>query len=583
MELTDIDEGQEKTKGENPDYLNERKKRIGEKMIRALSKYLGPKSSNPNTLLVYDFNNSTTSNKVLKDVKEFFNYFFYQNYGKGDKSFPNNTIFEQKNDRALSTLGVENKKIIPGLTYAEELSPNGTRFINYHLGTFEKSQLYKFASNPKFGGMFIYALDRDGMTHESPDDKTLVKTNFLWTKTLIQVFNGITIEDGIKAANHNLDRIKYVKQLEEENGVKKVNGENPLLLEEETFEKRMREVKANIKDQKTLFHVNKYILGLTEIGNEKIKPLNSDYDPTLELKIMKMPEVALSKKALDETTKDERKEYEIDKSYRELAKAIGYKRPVQEDVSYKLGQLITVKAAIPAEKNKVAKGVFSTLEFSTETLDKRFNIGYTFSKQKHGYYHNIYASGIAYGNFGVFSNLATNLKDISTLVGMYYNVDNKIVTYTPNIAFEYILDREVVDTHFFAVKLGNNFKFYAYKNKKFKIIPTLDLNIETGAYHSTDKKNSSEFKYLYNHKMKFGVDFGYKVRSFNIGAKLGVYNTVTVNKTLPNKFVYDFGASLDAKIGYDINSTTSININGGYSRTIKDNLFKAGLEFSKLF
>ena len=65
--------------------------------------------------------------------------------------------------------------------------------------------------------MFLYALDRDGMTHNSPDSNTIVKTNFLWTKTLIQAFNGVTLEHAKKVASHNLERIKYAKKIEEDN------------------------------------------------------------------------------------------------------------------------------------------------------------------------------------------------------------------------------------------------------------------------------------------------------------------------------------------------------------------------------
>lgn len=206
------DEIKNKIKNDDPEYLTERKRKVGERMIRALSKYLGPKSSNPNSLLVYDFNSGRASKQAIDNLKEYFNYLFFQNYGKGNGTHEQYSAFEQRNKRALENLDVADDKFVPGLTYAEELSPEGTKFVNYHLGNFEASALYKFATDKKYAGMFLYALDRDGMTHNSPDSNTIVKTNFLWTKTLIQAFNGVTLEHAKKVAFHNLERIKYAKK-----------------------------------------------------------------------------------------------------------------------------------------------------------------------------------------------------------------------------------------------------------------------------------------------------------------------------------------------------------------------------------
>ncbi|WP_068269208.1 EndoS/ChiA family endoglycosidase [Caviibacter abscessus] len=577
-----------KKESEDSNYLTTRKINIGEKMIKALGKYLGPKSSNKETLLLYDTNSGKASEKAIGNVKDHFNYFFYQNYGKGNASNPRYTNLEKNNERVYKDLNVDKEKFIPGLTYAEELSKEGqSKFINYHINDFSKSMLNLFAKDNKYGGMFVYALDRDGMTHNSPDDKKIIKTNFLWTKTLIQTLHGTTVENAKKAVSHNLDRIKYLKELEEKEKSKEVDGNKEMLLqlkENNTFKKKAEEAKKKIESANTLFDVNKEILGLTEIGEEKIKELNPDYDPMLESKLMQIKEIEESKKVLDEIKDDERKEYEIDKSYRELVHAIGDKRPVAKNIIYKLGQLRVAKVGVFAEEEKLKRGVFSSIELTNNnTLDDRFNFAYTFSKQKYGYYHNINASGLINGNMGVMGNVATTFKDLNFLAGIYYSVDTKVGTYVPSVGFLYVLNREKVDTHFLAVRVDNSFKFDLYKNNEFTIKPTVDLNMEAGSYRSTINKNSTEFKFLYNHKVKLGVDFGYKINNFNINTRLGVYNTFSLSKKIENKYTYDFGGSIDAKLEYNINPTTVISLNGGYSRTINNSSFSAGLEFNKLF
>ena len=110
--------------------------------------------------------------------------------------------------------------------------------------------------------------------------------------------------------------------------------------------------------------------------------------------------------------------------------------------------------------------------------------------------------------------------------------------------------------------------------------PSIDLDMELGAYHSTINNNSNKFKALYNHKVKVGLDLSYKINSFNIITKFGAFNSFTANK---DKYIYDFGANIEAKLLYDIDKSMTIGINSGYTRTIKDNLFNLGLEFSKLF
>ncbi|WCF07505.1 endo-beta-N-acetylglucosaminidase [Paenibacillus thiaminolyticus] len=142
-------------------------------VFEALSKRLGP-MSNSGKLLIYDTNKDNHS--LFKKVAPFCDYLFLQAYGRDpgrlDSTWATyrNTIFPDQ--------------FLPGISFQEELGANWADTQE----PFETSRAYKYAvwqpeDGPK-GGMFIYAIDRDGKEY---GDNTITETDFSWTKKLIDV------------------------------------------------------------------------------------------------------------------------------------------------------------------------------------------------------------------------------------------------------------------------------------------------------------------------------------------------------------------------------------------------------------
>ncbi|BFH17524.1 endo-beta-N-acetylglucosaminidase [Paenibacillus melissococcoides] len=142
-------------------------------VFEALSKRLGP-MSNSGKLLIYDTNKDNHS--LFKKVAPFCDYLFLQAYGRDP-------------GRLDSTWATYKKTIfpdqfLPGISFQEELGANWGDTQE----PFETSRAYKYAvwqpeEGPK-GGMFIYAIDRDGKEY---GDNTITETDFSWTKKLIDV------------------------------------------------------------------------------------------------------------------------------------------------------------------------------------------------------------------------------------------------------------------------------------------------------------------------------------------------------------------------------------------------------------
>ncbi|WII36789.1 EndoS/ChiA family endoglycosidase [Paenibacillus thiaminolyticus] len=142
-------------------------------VFEALSKRLGP-MSNSGKLLIYDTNKDNHS--LFKKVAPFCDYLFLQAYGRDP-------------GRLDSTWATYRNTIFPdqfllGISFQEELGANWADTQE----PFETSRAYKYAvwqpeDGPK-GGMFIYAIDRDGKEY---GDNTITETDFSWTKKLIDV------------------------------------------------------------------------------------------------------------------------------------------------------------------------------------------------------------------------------------------------------------------------------------------------------------------------------------------------------------------------------------------------------------
>lgn len=171
---------------------------ISNAVIRELGKKIGPQSKNENTLFLYDTNGENV--EPFQEVANYFDLLAYQQYGSDSTRTKN---------RVLPTYEkyINKNKIMPGLTFPEEKDNN--RWYDTEL-PYETSHFYdvaKFVNDNDLGGMFVYALDRDGRNYD--DDLTTIReSNMLWTKTAILETNGVSLITARQLAIHHLERIQ---------------------------------------------------------------------------------------------------------------------------------------------------------------------------------------------------------------------------------------------------------------------------------------------------------------------------------------------------------------------------------------
>lgn len=172
--------------------------KLSDGMIKALSKYTGPLSGNPNTLFIYDTNGSTMG--PFENVKDAFNNLGYQQYGSTSA----------RTKRAVAdyaAVGFDQGKFLAGLTFPEEQDNN--RWYDTD-PVYTNSNIYdiaKYVRENKLGGMFMYAVDRDGRTYEA-DSNRIVPTTFAWTKAAISEVKGISLDEAKAIANYYLQQNK---------------------------------------------------------------------------------------------------------------------------------------------------------------------------------------------------------------------------------------------------------------------------------------------------------------------------------------------------------------------------------------
>ena len=229
---------------------------ISDQVITALAKRIGPKSDNPEgTMFLYDTNGSYTA--PFANVADCFDYVAYQQYGSdSNRTAKAAATYEQFIDSA---------KFVPGLTFPEEGDINNR--WNDATEPYLDSHFYDVASysyEHNLGGMFVYALDRDGRTY-SDDDLTHIKpSNLIWTKTAIAQSQGMSLENAKQAASHFLDRMSYTKDVPAET---------------------LQAVAAATN----LYEVNKAVLGAD--WNDGY---SNTYDPTLELSLTSIDTTVLT-------------------------------------------------------------------------------------------------------------------------------------------------------------------------------------------------------------------------------------------------------------------------------------------------
>lgn len=267
--------------------------KISDGVIRALSKYIGPKANN-GTVFFYDTNNSNL--EPIKNVKDCFDHVAYQQYGSNSK----------RTEKAVNDFSaiLSPSKFMPGLTFPEEGDP-----VNRWYDTdpvYKRSNIYdvaNFAKNNHLGGMFLYALDRDGRSYNEPDFSRITPSNLIWTKTSIQEVNDWTVDEGKEVAQHHLHRIKEVKDLSDET---------------------VKATEDKIQNATDLMGVNQAILG-TSYANA----LNPTFDPTLEDGLLNI-DLTKAYELIEQAHKEKNKT--VTEALNELAAVIGGKIYTEEQV-----------------------------------------------------------------------------------------------------------------------------------------------------------------------------------------------------------------------------------------------------------
>ncbi|WP_289093339.1 hypothetical protein [uncultured Bifidobacterium sp.] len=227
---------------------------ISDNVIRALSKHIGPKSDDPDgTMFLYDTNGSNT--KPFANVADCFDYVAYQQYGS--------TSTRTAGAVADYSPYIGADKFVPGLAFPEEGDHN-----RWYDATepYTDSHIYDIASYVRdngLGGMFLYALDRDGRTYEAEDWSHIVPSNLLWTKTAIAESQDMTMEQAKAAANHYIERMSLTE--EGAAGVA-LNAEDAL---------------EAVEQATNLYEVNKAVL-----GGDYDEGFSNTYDPTLEVGLL---------------------------------------------------------------------------------------------------------------------------------------------------------------------------------------------------------------------------------------------------------------------------------------------------------
>ena len=222
---------------------------ISDNVIRALSKHIGPKSDNPDgTMFLYDTNGSNT--KPFANVADCFDYVAYQQYGSN----------AERTDNAFGDYAPHiGSEFVPGLTFPEEGDMNNRWYDASE--PYEESNFYQVASyvnEHKLGGMFVYALDRDGRNYEE-DLTRIVPSNLLWTKTAIAESQGMPLDRAKAAANHYIDRMSLRQSTVRDAAVS------------------ADAARAAVEQSTNLYEVNKAVL-----GGDYDEGFSNTYDPTLE-------------------------------------------------------------------------------------------------------------------------------------------------------------------------------------------------------------------------------------------------------------------------------------------------------------
>lgn len=145
-------------------------------VFAALSKKIGPKSGT-GKLFIYDTNQDGNT-PLFRNVHSYIDYVFVQSYGRRVSGL-------QSTWNTYSPY-VTSKQYLIGFSFYEERGFNWND-VNPPIRTSRAGQYAKWEpASAKKGGIFSYAVDRDGVPAGHDD---LEPTDFSWTRELISIMN----------------------------------------------------------------------------------------------------------------------------------------------------------------------------------------------------------------------------------------------------------------------------------------------------------------------------------------------------------------------------------------------------------
>ncbi|EUJ25494.1 EndoS/ChiA family endoglycosidase [Listeria cornellensis] len=324
--------------------------KISDGVIKALSKYIGPKANN-GTLFLYDTNAETMA--PFENVSDSFDMLAYQQYGSG-------TDRTEMSSNAYAPY-IAKDKFLPGLTFPEEQDRN--RWYDTKL-PYEESNMYqlaKYVRENDLSGMFLYAFDRDGKTYNEPDISSVSPSNLLWTKTAILEVNGYSVESAKELAKHHLQRIQYSKGI---------------------ASAKVAELENLIDKASNLYEVNVAILGAN--FETAISP---SYDPILE-KVLTSIDLTSAFAAIDEAnfilSKVENNTANVNAlktAKNELTNLIGGKKYTEAEVSEAVANLASRIAAVPQPVTAIYQDTNGEKLADNAQLTGKFGESYDFAQK----------------------------------------------------------------------------------------------------------------------------------------------------------------------------------------------------------
>lgn len=324
--------------------------KISDGVIKALSKYIGPKANN-GTLFLYDTNAETMA--PFQNVSDSFDVLAYQQYGSG-------TDRTEMSSNAYAPY-IAKDKFLPGLTFPEEQDRN--RWYDTKL-PYEQSNMYqlaKYVRENDLSGMFLYAFDRDGKTYNEPDISSVSPSNLLWTKTAILEVNGYSVASAKELAKHHLQRIQYSKGI---------------------ASAKVAELENLISKASNLYEANVAILGAN--FETAISP---SYDPILE-KLLTSIDLTSAFAAIDEANlilskvANNTANVEALKTAKiELTNLIGGKKYTEAEVNEAVANLVSRIAAVSQPVTAIYQDTNGEKLADNVQLAGKFGASYDFAQK----------------------------------------------------------------------------------------------------------------------------------------------------------------------------------------------------------